>query len=286
MRVAVIGANGQLGSDIMRVFGENAIPFTHDELDVSRPDTLDILRKVNPDVIINTAAYVRVDDAEMHPEIAFNVNAIGAMNVARIAEKLGAVNVYISTDYVFDGTKGAPYTEEDRPNPINVYGISKYTGEIFTRNYSSKHYIVRVASLFGGAGARGKGGNFVTFILEKAKRGEEIRVVDDMFMSPTYTRDVAEALYRFLAEKPEYGVYHMVNEGFCSWYEFAQEILDVANLDAQITRIKSNELSRLAKRPQNSALTAEKIKRYSVKLNSWKQALKNYMFYIMSSPFL
>ena len=179
MKVAIIGASGQLGSDLVKVFGEEAFPLTRRELDVTNPESMKILNELMPEVIINTAAYVRVDDAEVEVEKAFQVNAIGALNIAKVCNELNAVNVYISTDYVFDGAKGAPYSENDIPNPINVYGLSKYTGEIFTRNYSKRYYIVRAASLYGKAGARGKGGNFVDFMIQRAKNGEEIRVVDD-----------------------------------------------------------------------------------------------------------
>lgn len=280
MKVAVIGANGQLGTDLVEVFKDSpfeVIPLTHKDLDVTILDTLGILKELKPDVIINTAAYVRVDDSELYPEKAFQVNAIGALNVARVASEIDAVNVYISTDYVFDGTKGEPYTEEDTPNPINVYGLSKYAGEIFTRNYSKKYYIVRVASLYGKAGARGKGGNFVDFMIQKARNGEEIRVVDDMFMSPTYTKDVARTLKKFLELKPEFGVYHMVNEGFCSWYEFAKAIFKVLEWNVKVKPIKSSELKRLAKRPGFSALRNRKLKELNLKMRPWREALKDYL---------
>lgn len=281
MRVAIIGANGQLGTDLVEVFNEDpefeVIPLTHKDLDVTVPETLEILKRLEPDVIINTAAYVRVDDAELYPEKAFAVNAIGALNVARVANEIGAVNVYISTDYVFDGEKEEPYTEEDIPNPINVYGASKYAGEIFTRNYSPKHYIIRVASLYGKAGASGKGGNFVEWVIEKAKRGEELRIVDDQFMSPTYTKDVARTLREFLKLRPEFGVYHMLNEGFCSWYEFTKVIFEILGWKVQIKPIKSNELNRLAKRPRFSALKNEKLERLGLKMKPWKEALREYL---------
>ncbi|WP_054840611.1 dTDP-4-dehydrorhamnose reductase [Thermococcus peptonophilus] len=282
MRIAIVGANGQLGTDLVEISSEDpefeVVPLTHKDLDVAVLDSLKILKEVKPDVIINTAAYVRVDDAELHPEKAFAVNAIGALNVARIANDIGAINVYISTDYVFDGEKGGePYTEEDTPNPINVYGgASKYAGgEIFTRNYSSKHYIIRVASLYGKAGASGKGGNFVEWVIERAKSGEELRIVDDQFMSPTYTKDVARTLKEFLKLKPEFGgVYHMVNEGFCSWYEFARAVFKILGWDVQIKPIKSNELNRLAKRPRFSALKNEKLEELGLNMKPWKEALK------------
>ncbi|MCD6099190.1 MAG: dTDP-4-dehydrorhamnose reductase [Candidatus Marinimicrobia bacterium] len=277
MKVAVIGANGQLGSDLVEVFGEKVIPLTHKDLDVSDFESLKILKELKPDVIINTAAYVRVDDAELYPEKAFQVNAIGALNVAKVANEIDAINVYISTDYVFDGTKGEPYTEEDAPNPLNVYGLSKYAGEIFTRNYSTKCYIIRVASLYGKAGASGKGGNFIEFIIQKAKNREEIRVVDEMFMSPTYTKDVARTLKKFLELKPEFGVYHMVNEGYCSWYEFTKAIFEILGWDVELKPIKSSELKRLAKRPRFSALKNKKLEELGLKMKPWRKALEEYL---------
>ncbi|NJE06956.1 dTDP-4-dehydrorhamnose reductase [Thermococcus sp. M39] len=277
MKVAIIGANGQLGTDLVEVFGEEAIPLTHKDLDVTDFESLKILKELKPDVIINTAAYVRVDDAELYPEKAFAVNAIGALNVAKIANGIGAVNVYISTDYVFDGTKGEPYTEDDLPNPLNVYGLSKYAGEIFTRNYSPKHYIIRVASLYGKAGASGKGGNFVEWVIEKAKRGEELKIVDDQFMSPTYTKDVARTLREFLKLKPEFGVYHMVNGGYCSWYEFTRAIFEILGWEVEVKPIKSSELKRLAKRPRFSALKNEKLEKIGLKMKHWREALGEYL---------
>ncbi|ASI98381.1 dTDP-4-dehydrorhamnose reductase [Thermococcus celer] len=281
MRVAIIGAKGQLGTDLVRTFGEDpafgVIPLTHADLDVTVPETLKVLRKLKPNVIINTAAYVRVDDAELYPEKAFQVNAIGALNVARIANKIDAINVYISTDYVFDGEKGEPYTEEDVPNPINVYGVSKLAGEVFTRNYSQKHYIIRVASLYGKAGASGKGGNFVEWVIERARRGEELRIVDDQFMSPTYTMDVARTLGKFLKLGPEFGVYHMVNEGFCSWYEFTKAIFEILEWDVEVKPIKSSELNRLARRPGFSALENAKIHDIGLKMPGWKEGLREYL---------
>lgn len=281
MKVAIIGANGQLGTDLVEVFGGDpsfeVVPLTHADLDVTIPDTLAILKELKPDVIINTAASHKVDDLEIYPGKAFQVNAVGALNVARVTEEIGAINVYISTDYVFDGTKGEPYTEEDVPNPINVYGVSKYAGEIFTMNYSRKHYIIRVASLYGKAGASGKGGNFVEFMVQKAKNGEEIRVVDDMFMSPTYTKDVARTLKKFLKLKPEFGVYHMVNEGFCSWYEFTKAIFEILGWDVEVKPIKSSELKRLAKRPLFSALQNKKLEEIGLRMRPWREALEEYL---------
>jgi dTDP-4-dehydrorhamnose reductase len=283
MKVAIIGANGQLGSDLVKAFGEDAIPLTRRDLNVTDLESVKILKELKPDVIINTAAYVRVDDAELEVEKAFHVNAIGALNVAKACNELDAVNVYISTDYVFDGAKGEPYEEEDVPNPINVYGLSKYTGEVFTRNYSKKYYILRVASLYGKAGARGKGGNFVDSMIQRAKNGEEIKVVDDVFMSPTCTKDVSRMLKRFLdldlEIKPAFGVYHMVNEGYCNWFDFTKEIFNISGRDAQIQiiPIKSSELKRLARRSICSALTNKKLDDLGLGMRTWKDALRDYL---------
>jgi len=281
MKVAIIGANGQLRSDLVEVFGEDAIPLTRRDLDVTDPESLKILDELEPEVIINTAAYVRVDDAEVEVEKAFQVDAIGALNVAKVCNEINAINVYISTDYVFDGAKGEPYEEDDVPNPINVYGLSKYAGEILTRNYSEKYYIIRVASLYGKAGERGKGGNFVDSMIQRAKDGEEIRVVDDVFMSPTCTKDVSIMLKKFLdlAIRPEFGVYHIVNEGYCNWYDFTKEIFNISGWDAkiQITPIKSNELKRLARRPIFSALGNRKLDDLGLRMRNWKGALKDYL---------
>jgi dTDP-4-dehydrorhamnose reductase len=277
MKVAIIGANGQLGSDLLKVFGEDAIPLTHRDLDVTSPDSLKVLHNFKPEVVINTAAYVRVDDAEIEIEKAFQVNALGALHVAKVCNEVNAINVYISTDYVFDGTKGEPYTEEDAPNPINVYGLSKYTGELFTRNYSPRYYIIRAASLYGKAGASGKGGNFVEFMIQKARNGEGIKVVDDQFMSPTFTRDVAEMLQRFLWAKPAFGVYHMVNAGYCSWYEFARDIFAILGLQVEITPIQSSELTRLARRPLFSALSDSNLEQLGLRMRPWHEALAEYL---------
>ena len=283
MKVAIIGANGQLGSDLVEAFGEDAIPLTHRDLDVTALESLKILKELKPDVIINTAAYVRVDDAEVEVEKAFEVNAIGALNVAKVCNEINAVNVYISTDYVFDGAKGEPYEEDEVPNPINVYGLSKYAGEILTKNYSKKYYVIRVASLYGKGGARGKGGNFVDYVIQRAKKGEEIKVVNDMFMSSTYTKDISRTLKRVLdldlEIKPAFGVYHIVNEGYCNWYDFTKEIFNVLGWDAkiQINPIKSSELKRLARRPIFSVLKNKKLDDLGLRMRDWKEALKDYL---------
>lgn len=276
MKVAIIGASGQLGSDLVEVFGERAIPLTHEDIEVKDP-CYKTLEKHSPDAVINSAAYLRVDDAEEEAEEAFAVNAIGAKNVAETCEKIGAINIYTSTDYVFDGTTGAPYTEEDLPNPINTYGLSKLAGEIYTRNYSSRYYIIRVSSLYGKKGARGKGGNFVETMIQKAKNNEKIKVIDDMSITPTYTKNAAEMIKKILNEKLPTGVYHCSNSGHCSWYDFAKSIFTLVGLDADLYPAKTRDFPMRARRPKNSALKNAKLEGYGLEMDSWKSALKNYL---------
>ncbi|WP_048150689.1 dTDP-4-dehydrorhamnose reductase [Palaeococcus ferrophilus] len=277
MKVAIIGANGQLGSDLVKVFGEDAIPLTHKDLDVTDFESLKILKELKPDVIINTAAYHKTDECEENPEKTFLVNSVGARNVALVSSEIEAIDIYISTDYVFSGTKGEPYTEEDVPDPINVYGVSKYAGELLTKYLTDKHYIIRVSSLFGVAGASGKGGNFVETMIKLGKAGKEINVVNDIVMSPTYTKDAALAIKRILEKKLPYGIYHVTNDGFCSWYEFAKEIFKLTGMEANLNPITSSEFPTKAKRPKFSALNVGKLKSHGIWMRPWSDALREYL---------
>lgn len=279
MRVLITGATGQLGTDLVQVCqSQELIPLSHADLDITDYEAVKrTLSKLRPEVVINSSAYVSVDEAEMEAEKAFLVNAVGALNLARVCRDLDMVNVYISTDYVFDGEKGSPYKEDDKPNPINVYGLSKYAGEIFTQNYSPKHYIIRVASLYGKAGARGKKTNFVNRVIQKGLNREELKVVEDIFMSPTYTQDASQMIYRILENRLDYGIYHLVNDGYCSWFEFAKQILIFINCECNIVPINSSESGRLAKRPKFSALVNRKLMMFGLKMRSWKEALRDYL---------
>lgn len=275
MKVAVIGI-GQLGSDLIKVF-EDVVPLTHDDVEVTDYSSCEIIKDIKPDVIINTAAYHKTDECEDYPEKSFLVNSVGARNIAKIAKEIDAVNVFISTDYVFDGEKRTPYTENDTPNPINSYGISKYAGELFTKYLSNKYYIIRVSSLFGVAGASGKGGNFVETMISKAKSGNELNVVNDITMSPTYTKDAAVAIKKIVEKKLPYGTYHVVNDGYCTWYQFAKEIFEITGIPAKLYPTTSDKYPTKARRPANSSLSIEKIKSHGVNMRHWKDALKAYL---------
>jgi dTDP-4-dehydrorhamnose reductase len=277
-RVAVIGSGGQLGTDLVETFQSHeafeVIPLTRAQADCTDAESVrKAVLQVRPPIVVNCAAFVRVDECEDQPQQAFVVNAVGALHVARACAEADSICVYISTDYVFDGSKVGPYSESDSAYPVNVYGASKLAGEILVRQTVPHWLIVRAASLFGRTGARGKGGNFVETIIAKAKTGEPLRIVNDVRMSPTYTRDAATALVG-LVEGGADGIVHLTNDGACTWYEFAEQILDLVGLHVSIDPVSSEEYPTPARRPKNSVLRSE---RSLVKLRSWKDALKAYL---------
>ena len=282
MKVLITGANGQLGTDICHALAKvEVIALTHADADITDMDS--IKRAVNlhrPDVIINTAAYVRVDDCETERDKAFKVNTLGARNVAVAAQEAKCKLIHISTDYVFGGVERqipVPYTEFDTPSPINIYGMSKLAGEELVRSLSSKHFIVRTCGLFGVAGSSGKGGNFVETILKQAKKNNEIKVICDQFLSPTYTKDIAAKIV-LLADTEYYGIFHIVNSGVCSWFEFAKEIIRLVGLETIVTPVSSDQYPQKARRPHYSALDSYHIRLLGMgEMRSWQEALRDYM---------
>ncbi|MCD6364178.1 MAG: dTDP-4-dehydrorhamnose reductase [Synergistetes bacterium] len=277
-KIAIIGSTGQLGSELLSELGERAIPLSHEDIEITDHEgTQEVLLSLSPSVIINTAAYHKVDLCEENPLKTFEVNTIALKNLVEISNELNSLLVYISTDYVFDGAKSSPYSEEDIPNPLNVYGLSKYAGEILLRNHAHSYLIVRVASLFGKGGSKLKGGNFVRTILRKASSGEDLRVVNDIVMSPTYAKDASKAIVKLIG-KGRVGIYHVVNSGYCTWYEFAKEIVRLGGYNVVIEAISSSELPMKAKRPSFSALSNEKLKRdIGFEMPHWKDALSRYL---------
>ncbi|MEM2779666.1 MAG: dTDP-4-dehydrorhamnose reductase [Candidatus Bathyarchaeia archaeon] len=278
MKIAVIGSTGQLGTDLMKVLKNEheVIGLTHKDIEVSDYDSCLIIKEHQPDLIINTAAFHKTDQCEEEPLKTFQVNTIGAKNVAEISKEIGAITVYISTDYVFDGSKNSPYTENDAPNPINTYGISKLAGELYTKQ-NPKHYIFRLASLFGAAGSSGKGGNFVETMIEKARKNEPISVVDDIWMSPTYTKDASLIIKKVIELKLRYGIYHATNKGYCTWFQFAKEIFKLTGIKVNLKPIKTCQLQMKAKRPPFSALESIKLPKYSIQARRWEDALYDYL---------
>jgi len=278
MKITIIGSTGQLGTDLMKTLKhEHEVKgLTHQDIEVTDYNTCLILKKHHPDVIINTAAFHKTDQCEEEPLKTFSVNAIGAKNIATISEEIEAITIFISTDYVFNGSKDTPYTEDDTPTPINTYGISKLAGELYTKQ-NPKHYILRLASLFGVAGASGKGGNFVETMITKAKKNEPINVVDDMWMSPTYTKDAATTIKKIIELKLPFGIYHATNQGYCTWFQFAKEIFKLSGLNPALTPIKTEQLKMKARRPRFSALKSIRLPKYGIQMREWKQALHDYL---------
>ena len=278
MKIVIIGSTGQLGQDLMKMLqpDHEVIGLTHQDIEVTDYNSFQTLKEQKPSVIINTAAFHKTDQCEDEPLKTFSVNAVGPKNVAAVSKEINATNVFISTDYLFSGSKNEPYTEEDVPDPINTYGISKLAGELFTKQ-TPKYYIFRVASLFGVAGASGKGGNFVETMITKAKKSEPVSVVDDMWMSPTYTKDAAAIIKKILELTLPFGTYHLTNQGQCTWFQFAQEIFRLTGLNPDLKRIETSQIQTKAKRPLFSALKSVKLPQYNLGMRSWKEALYSYL---------
>jgi dTDP-4-dehydrorhamnose reductase len=273
MKLLVTGAGGMLGRDLMLAAGNaghDVVGFGHRELDVA--DAAAVAKKVDlerPDIVINSAAWTAVDDAETSEQAAFAVNGTGAGNVAGAAAEVGAAVVYVSTDYVFDGAKGEPYVESDQPAPLSAYGRTKLAGEEATAAANKRHFIVRSAGLFGVNGS-----NFVATMLRLAQTQNEVTVVRDQVGSPTYTWHLAYGIVR-LIEGIEYGIHHMAAAGRCSWYEFAREIFEQAKVECSVLSITTAEFGAAAPRPAFSALTSQR--EHAIRLPSWHDGLAGYL---------
>jgi len=279
MRIAVIGADGQLGSDLVRTLArDEVIPLYYPEFDVTRPERVrSILRGLRPDTVINTAAFHRVDECEDDPEMSFRVNSIAVRDLARLAADLGFVLVHFSTDYVFDGRKKAPYTEADPPNPLNVYAVSKLAGEYFLRALTEKHFLIRSCGLFGEASSREKGYNFVDKMIALAEDGEPLRVVDDQWVSPTSAAELAERTSELL-RTDQYGLYHLTSEGQCTWFQFAQEIFSLLGRRPHLEPVDSKTFGAKARRPLYSVLKNKRAKETGLRdFSSWNDALRAYL---------
>jgi dTDP-4-dehydrorhamnose reductase len=281
MKVAVIGAKGQLGQDLLKALeekGDEAIALAHEDLDVTDLEaTRRTIREIAPHVVVNTAAFHKVDLCEDEPAQTFAVNASGARHVAMACAEAGAVAVFFSTDYVFGGEKREPYREEDRPNPLSVYGVSKLAGELATRITLERHFVIRTTGLYGLAGASGKGGNFVETMLRLAREGKSIRVVEDQVLTPTYTVDLAERVVQLL-HTDAYGLYHMTSTGECSWYEFARTIFELAGLTVDLSPTTSTEFGAKARRPAYSVLDNVRMREVGIpEFRPWREALKAYL---------
>lgn len=296
MKIILIGANGQLGSDLMTALaghevmpavqpgtaGRGAAGAQYVELDVSEPDQVRAaVESFRPDLILNTAAFHRVDDIESDARLALQVNAWAAQQMALICREADIALLYVSTDYVFDGAKRAPYVETDLPNPISAYGASKLAGELLIRSAWRKHYIIRTCGLYGLAGAMGKGGNFVNTMLrlgrESEQTGRPVRVVNDQTCTPTYTADLARQI-ALLIETGQYGTYHATSDGECTWHEFTREIFRLAGIAVEPVAITSEELNLPARRPAYSVLRNAALQALGIdQMRDWRAALADYL---------
>jgi len=272
----VIGAKGQLGSDLMKVLGPDGVPITHEMCEVREQESVrSALQNLSVDVVINCAAYHNVGLCEDNPKEALLTNALGAYNVAKVCDELGFSTCFISTDYVFDDF--GPHEESDEPNPLNVYGASKLAGEYlsFLAN-PNRVLVVRTSSLFGTKGPRGKASNFVETMLRLASSRKEITVVADLLMSPTYTKDLARKLIEVL-DLGLTGVFHITNSGFTSWKGFAETIFRLAGLKVTVKPCRSIERDK-GLRPQNSVLKNGRLKQEGLELlRNWEEALEEYL---------
>lgn len=275
MRIVILGSGGQLGNAFQEFLKdrEDVFAFSRQELDVTDAErVVAVLRDVVPAIVINCAAYTKVDQAESEKDLCYRVNVLGARNVAWAAYRLRAKVVYFSTDYVFDGNHAVPYTELDEPHPLSVYGWSKLWGEHFTRTCNPDHLVIRTSWLYGRTGH-----NFVKTVVRLAKKKEELRVVDDQYGVPTWTKDLVGQTFELIV-KDRVGLYHCANLGVTSWFHFGRTILQILGLAVKVLPIRTEEYSALAQRPKysvlgNCFLELEGLNR----MRSWEEALREFL---------
>lgn len=279
MKLAVIGSRGQLGSELLRLWGERAAGLSHADVEIRDADSIaTALDAIGPDVVVNTAAYNAVDRAEEDPSEAFGINAIGPLNLARYCSAQGTTLLHVSTDYVFGAEAGRsmPYTEHDRPGPLSVYGTSKLAGEYLTAQACANHFIVRTCGLYGTADDESKG-NFVRTMLRLAEERDELRIVDDQHCTPTSTSDLARAIDA-LVNTRAYGLYHITNRGQTTWCALAQAVFEIMSRDIRVVPISSAEFAATARRPPYSVLDCGRFTAATgQKLRSWRVALEEYL---------
>ena len=274
MKILITGAYGMLGSDLREVLKNHELIVTGSkDLDITdEGDVIDFIDENSPDIVINAAAYTAVDDCETNYDEAYAVNAIGPKNLAVACKKQDIPLVHISTDYVFDGSKRTPLLENDPLGPQSAYGKTKLEGEKFIQEYADKYFILRTAWLYGL-----HGNNFVQTMLSLAENHDEITVVDDQIGSPTYSLDLAVSIANLL-NSDKYGIYHLTNEGECSWYEFSKRIFELSDVDVKVLPVTTEEFPRPAPRPHYSVLSNQKwIKAGFPPMRKYEEALSDYL---------
>jgi dTDP-4-dehydrorhamnose reductase len=280
-RILILGATGQLGSELMRVCGAragwNAKGLSHADLEVTDPRALHaVMESFRPQALINCTAYNQVEAAENDPLPAFATNTAAVANLAQACREMDCLLVHFSSDYVFDGKLDRPYREDDPAHPLSIYGLSKLSGEQAVRVLLPRHCILRTCGIYGHARSPGGKLNFVETILGKARRGEPLMVRDDLVCTPTSAWELADAVGQLL-EGEAVGTYHATNAGSCTWLEFSQEILRLAGVTRAVDPLQVSSTPRLAGRPRNSVLATEKLASLGVKMSSWRVALADYI---------
>jgi len=282
MKVAVIGANGQLGADVSREFnrmGDDVYDLSHSDIEICSSESVrEVLGEAKPQIIVNTAAMHNVESCEREPLKAYEANAVAPRNLAVVAREIHAVLIHISTDYVFDGSKKEPYLEADPAMPLNVYGNTKLAGEAFVRAYAGKYFILRTSALYGKNPCRAKGGrNFVELMLKLASERDELRVVNDEVVSPTATSELARQIVA-LSRTDNFGLYHATAEGSCTWYEFAKKIFDLAKVRTNVVVAASSEFPTKVPRPKYSVLENNALKVLGLNsFQTWEEGLRSYL---------
>jgi len=278
-KVLIIGNSGQLGrelEDTLRPYYE-IIAAGRSNCDITKDGVESFIESARPKFIINCAAIHNTEECEKRPDECFATNALGALRVSKISKKIGSSIIFISTDYVFDGHKES-FSEADCPNPINTYGVSKLAGEMLTKIGNDNHYIIRTSWLYGRYMSK-KGYNFVTMMIDKAKRNEHVKVVDDQFGSPTYAKDLAEKILELINKNAPYGTYHITNGGMTSWYHYAKTIFELSGVHPkEFSPIKTAESGTQLRRPKYSTLANSKLAEVGIEsMRNWKEPLEEYI---------
>ncbi|VVB90883.1 GDP-L-fucose synthase [uncultured archaeon] len=287
MKLLIIGKTGQLGSMLVKDAESRHDVFAPSKKDLDITDTESFIEKVKyflPDVVINTAAFHNVLLCETEERNAFMLNCIAVKNMAEISNKFNSWFFSFSTDYVFDGKKREPYIESDIPSPLQIYGLSKLAGEYAALAYSNKSIIIRTCGLYGLEGASSKGGNFVDNRIKESKKKTVIEISNDQTVSPTYAGDLSRGVLQ-LIEHPakRSGIFHMVNEGYCTWYEFTKEIFRILDIDVEVVPVDRKGRTGNMKRPLFSALKNEKAAKLGITLPGWREGLFSYLNYNCNS---
>jgi len=288
MKILVLGKTGQLGSELVAQApgrGFEVAGLGSDEIDVTTPASCEAaLDATRPELVINTTAYHVVPDCDRFPGRALAVNAAAVQVLAQLCHGRGIGFATYSTDYVFDGLKGQPYLEDDRANPLQTYGVSKYAGEMLSLLFHPRGLVIRSCGVYGGsAGSRSRKGNFVLSILAASETKAEIEVSHEQIVNPTYAGDLAKATFDLVARKPEGGIYHLAADGYCSWAEFAAAIVSAAGRPARILPVDHGGRSGSLRRPLFSALGNEKARDLGVVLPHWRDGLQRYLTGLFTS---